>query len=111
MKLVSMKRSKKEQDSDGVEIPKTKVELYGYGLRVDLETNELEKLGLGVKSFDIGKKVELVCRAEVVSTSISADKADKRESVSLQITDLGIKGVKDGKFQEYAKDMKRGPGE
>lgn len=69
------------------------MERYGYGLRIYLDDEACEKLGL-TKALRAGAQVTLQAKAIVVSSSESLD-ADRdgggnEVSLSLQITDMGV---------------------
>jgi len=93
MKLQSMKRTKKEKKEyeETMAVDSMEGEDYPYGLRIRLEKESLESLGLDVDDFSIGGKVDLVCEAEVVSLSESVNENNSHADVSLQITDLAMK--------------------
>lgn len=69
---------------------------YPYGLRIELDHECLEKLGVS-KLPSIGDKVNLSCIAEVVSVSSNAEPdGEVCNRISLQITDMELsKGSSD----------------
>lgn len=91
MKMTSMKMSKEEtkkmaqpsavNESDGPEYP--------YGLCLNLEKEQIEKLGLGTPKA--GSRFMLHAMIEVKSVTTS-DQADGKgyQSMSLQITDMAL---------------------
>ena len=102
--MKDMKRPKpKKKDED---IITSSHEPYPYGLRIDLQEEELKKLGLKATDFKISSNGMLAAEFEVTSISIneSANADRKNESVTLQIQKLEIKGKKPSKFSNY-KDM------
>lgn len=88
MKMVNMKQSRKKQEAmaspgqaEGPEYP--------YGLCLNLEKEEIEKLGLGTPKA--GATLMLHAAVEVKSVTVS-DQADGKgyKSLSLQITDMAL---------------------
>jgi len=69
------------------------MEQYGYGLRIYLDAEACEKLGI-TKAVRAGAQVTLQAKAVVVSSteSIDADRdtSGNEVSLSLQITDMGL---------------------
>jgi hypothetical protein len=64
---------------------------YPHGLRVELDTRTLKKLGLKPKDFDIGDERSIAAQIKV--TQIRDEQRvleDPEQSVTLQITMLGI---------------------
>lgn len=112
MKLTSMKLSKNEKKSRGSEnVADADRPDYPYGLKINLEKDCLKKLGLSVKNFKKGHVVEIHAKADVSGGSWHDDEYGESESVSLQITDMALKGVSKGKFQQFSEQSKKGPGE
>lgn len=88
MKLISLKNT---DDRDTVSaMPRDQ---YGYGLRILLDDDQCEALGI-TKALRAGTQVTLSAKAIVVSSTESVeddgDSAGNDISLSLQITDLGI---------------------
>lgn len=100
--LTNMKRpppkAKTEADCSPCSMPR---EDYPYGLRLHLETDQLEQLGID-KLPDVGTEVMIVARAKVTSVNQGASEHDKKlfRNVGLQITDLGLKPAKEEKKTE-----------
>lgn len=89
MKLVDMKRSKKETKDRNKVSCSPDSDPYGYGMCIRLEDEDLQKLGITTLPKVGGRmNVEAVCK--VISASQSADSYGKRRSVELQITKLGL---------------------
>lgn len=89
-----MKRSAKEKKADGVQAVDSGPD-YSYGLRITLDHEELEKLG--VKELPKpGEYISLVaqCCVQSVSQHESEDREDR--SVSLQIEKMRLGGDGDG---------------
>jgi hypothetical protein len=82
---------------------------YPYGLRLHLDTAQLEQLGIE-QLPDVGIEVHLVAVAKVTSVNQGASEHDKKtfRNVGLQITDLGLKASKEKKKSEdvFYKDEK-----
>lgn len=100
-KLVNMKidpAKEKEKyaarESALVEAPR-----YPYGLCLHLDDDVMQKLGLS-KLPEVGKPMMLTALVDVTSVSeneyqTEGGKTEKRQSVSLQITDLGLAAAED----------------
>ena len=85
--LVSMKRTKAEVKEMSAPTAMDD-EQYPYGLRISLQNDELEKLGID-KLPGVGDTFEL--EAIVVVKSVSAGQSEggeKRRSIELQITEM-----------------------
>jgi hypothetical protein len=83
---LTAKEAKKEVSPDA-NPPK-----YPWGLCINLDEDALKKLGID-ELPDVGSTVSIVAKAEVQSASESQYQGDKekRMSLSLQITDMGVK--------------------
>ena len=88
MKLVSLKNAGDESLCCAMPM-----ENYGYGLRIYLNEEACEALGI-TKALRAGTQVTLQAKAIVVSSteSVESDADDKGNdiSLSLQITDMGL---------------------
>lgn len=95
--MVSMKRSKKKREDIEKEISVAAEveEEYPWGLRLNLNTEELQKLGI-TADMDISEEVVVVAKAKVIelrkSTSQGTLMSEKKTDMSmeLQITDMQI---------------------
>jgi major coat protein len=74
---------------------------YPYGLRLHLDTQQLEQLGID-KLPDVGSEVTIVAKAKVTTVNQGASEHDKKtfRNVGLQITDLGLQAPKSAKKTE-----------
>ncbi|MBF8258368.1 MAG: bbp20 [Actinobacteria bacterium] len=87
-KMVSMKMSKKETEKATEPIPSEGPE-YPYGLCLNLEKEQIEKLGLGTPKA--GSTLMLHAMVEVKSITVTDEKDGKGyKSLSLQITDMAL---------------------
>jgi hypothetical protein len=89
MALVEMKRSKaaKKKDAEG---PSIGGDDYPYGLRVNLDHESLQKLGID-KLPSVGDKMHLHAHAHVVSAEErSSEGGKKHRSVSLELRKMQI---------------------
>jgi hypothetical protein len=87
MKLVSMKREGGDNDCWDCG-PSAN---YGYGLQLYLDADQCEKLGIN-KALAAGTKVTIQAMAIISSATDSVARDDGRDiSLSIQITDLGLK--------------------
>ena len=88
--LVNMAMSDEERqeqygDDASPDLPK-----YPYGLRLDLDDDALEKLGI-TSLPDVGTKMMITCQVEVCSTgAYQTAGSEKETSLGLQITDMEI---------------------
>jgi hypothetical protein len=101
MKMVSMKRAKKDQDSQP-EVAEMESLEYPWGLVLSLETEQLKALGMNT-SPEVGTELMAVCKVTV--TSCSAEElqgGEKQRTMRLQITDLGLKPDKGKSFDTNA---------
>ena len=92
MKLIDLKRSKKEMKKNR-DIPETtNYEKYPYGLKIQLENETLEKFDIDISEFKIGQKIRVEGIAIVNSIRINQSMGDKapRKNLSLQIIKLGL---------------------
>jgi hypothetical protein len=96
--LVSMKMTKSEM-KEAAPVPADAPQ-YPYGLRLELNNESLEKLGLPVTAA-VGKKVMVLAQAEIVSVSAYDSKeGGKNRSISLQLTHLCLES---GEKEDAAK--------
>lgn len=92
MKLTNLKTSTETYENAKGE--KEIREEYPYGLRISLENDTIEKLGVSIP--DVGESIELSAVAKILSKSINEREGKKSVYVELQITDLAL-GVGDTK--------------
>lgn len=92
MALVNMRSSAEE----AAEIASPEAPEYPYGLRISLNDDDMEKLGL-TQLPAVGTKMTVTAQVEVCSASAYSDKDGEPEmSVSLQITDMELSGAAQG---------------
>jgi len=97
-KMVDMQMSKGERMGDGPKVqrgtdnPKSNKPEYPYGLRLDLNNEELDKLGIDLADFNQGDEVMIVASCSVVGKSESVSDFDKdvRQSLTLQVEKIGF---------------------
>lgn len=91
MKLVSMKRSKKERNREQKEMDATSpsMEEYPYGLSLHLDNDSLDKLGIG-QLPKVGKKFRLHAECEVKSASLHERNGKRNRDLTLQVTRLAL---------------------
>ncbi len=89
--MVDLAYTPKEAKEEAASVPMDSISgpKYPWGLRISLDTDTLEKLGLEASDVQVGDIVHIFAFAEVVSISMS-DNADggKRSCVDLQITQM-----------------------
>lgn len=92
--LVNMKMDRKELEEKYSSTPaEMDMPAYPYGLRVNLDEDAIDKLGLN-KLPSPGKTMLLLARVDIVSVSdnenVQGGKTHRHRSVELQITDLAL---------------------
>lgn len=92
-KMVNMKGT---GDAPGMAVAEGPEDEYPWGLRIHIEDEQLEKLGIDMMP-DPGAKRMMMARVEIVSTDVHNRDGEKHRSMSLQITDmkLGDEDVRD----------------
>jgi hypothetical protein len=96
--MQSMKKTPQAKDKMAVDSPCCEPydeDKYPYGLRIDLNTESLEKLGLSAADFTAGGEVTIKASCDVISVRSEQRQKKSHESVDLQITELAV--VKEGK--------------
>jgi hypothetical protein len=83
-----MKRSKKERKVDC--LPKCGTDLYGYGLRITLNEDELQKLDKDIGDFKVGSYVTLQAYCCVKAVRQSTNEDSNSSSVELQMEKIGV---------------------
>ena len=85
-----MKRSQAEREASADTIMEGESPDYPWGLRISLQDEQLDALGLGHLPR-VGAKVNIQATATVQSVSSeSVDNGQPNRRVDLQITDLGV---------------------
>lgn len=96
MAQISMKSTKKDRSDNVACCGQVDQPEYPWGLTINLENESIEKLGVNFKRFPVGRKVKLVCEAEVVSASMESMKDGKdSKSIRLQIVSMAKPVVRD----------------
>jgi len=97
MALINMMKPKpkKKAQRDVTAISPPYYEKYPYGLKLDLGTDELNKLGIDVSACRVGDAVYVEAKAEITNISQreelnSTGKMQEEKNICLQITDLNI---------------------
>ena len=93
MKTVNMKTGTDSfVGEDGKEETKDQ---YPWGLRITLDNESLQKLGLNAKSLPaVGAGVTVMAMAKVLSVSTRSADNGEDSSIELQITDIGMGPMK-----------------
>lgn len=90
MALKDLKISKKEaKEANKLSTPYEDQERYPYGLRLDLNNDTLEKLGI-TKLPAVGTVLMFEAKAKVVGSRQSATESSDNRSIELQITHLDL---------------------
>lgn len=88
--LVSMKLDAKDREKSYPSTVAADAPMYPYGLMLSLDNETLEKIGTG-RIPEVGGQVLILAKAKVTSMSSNeSEGGQKYQSVSLQITDLGL---------------------
>lgn len=112
-KLVDLKRPKestKENEGKVCCYPGER-ERYSYGLRINLEKQEIDKLGIKIEDVKVGNDVTVTCNAEIISIRQSAESNNENKTIELQIKEMAIDGIKSGesKFSKAKAIHNQGP--
>ena len=88
--MVSMKMDNKEVEEAGPASPSSKKD-YPYGLRISLEDDSLEKLGLK-EMPEVGKSMKMEAMCKVCGTSSNQSESDEgpRKRLEIQLTDMKL---------------------
>ena len=121
MKLIDMKREKpKKGKVETAKMPEPYYEKYPYCLRLTLQKEELDKLGLKPTDFKVGGTIDLTAQAEVFTVREVQHLKENgvydqdSKSVGLQIVKLALGKMtekKASKMEEYSEAKSKGPGE
>jgi hypothetical protein len=110
IKMVSMERPKPQNMEKKVAEPVSTdsyYEKYPWGLRLTLNNEDLDKLGIKINDYDVNSEIKIDAKAIItqVSSRQSSDgvnNANSDNSLELQITDLSISDM--GGFNEAFKE-------
>ena len=91
------------ESKDNAIVQETEKQLYPWGLRIELNDDSMKKLGLE-KIPSINSKLKLEAIVEIIRVD-SSDSVDggKKESMSLQITDMALNSSQDKKESDPLK--------
>ena len=104
MKLVDMKLTKSEKKKDGPMCSSEyKAPDYPYGLRLNLDDAQLEKLG--IKSLPkVGSTLTITSKATVISArSNSSERGRNERSIELELRQIGV-DTDGGSAEDAVKD-------
>lgn len=90
MKMVNMKQEAKSSEGPEISSMKENQPAYPYGLKIHLDHEAIEKLG--IKELpEVGSKMKLVATVEVCDVSMNESKLyGENSSIGLQITDMSL---------------------
>lgn len=93
MALKDLKITKKEakEVNKSIGLADSDQERYPYGLRLDLNNDTLDKLGID-KLPAVGAVITFEAKAKVVGSRQSATEGSENRSIELQITHLDLEG-------------------
>lgn len=102
MAMKDLKITKKEAKakSESMVIGSADQERYPYGLRLDLNNDTLEKLGM-TKLPSVGTVLMFEAKAKVVGSRQSATEGSENRSIELQITHIDLE---EGETDEEVKE-------
>lgn len=102
MAMKDLKITKKEAKakSESMVIGSADQERYPYGLRLDLNNDTLEKLGM-TKLPSVGTVLMFEAKAKVVASRQSATEGSENRSIELQITHIDLE---EGETDEEVKE-------
>lgn len=97
MAMKDLKISKKEakEKNEAMVIGSSEQERYPYGLRLDLNNDTLDKLGIK-KLPTVGTVLMFEAKAKVVGSRQSATEGSENRSVELQITHIDLEAGESG---------------
>ena len=104
--MASMKKAHKDSEGMGASVaPASPDEEYPYGLRLRLENEELEKLGLS-ELPEVGKRCKIMAEGVVESVSSNESKGSdgNRKSVEIQVTGMKIDKADSAEGTEVAEN-------
>jgi len=109
-KLIDMKRPKtKKSLISGV--PEESYEKYGYGLRINLDSDDIKKLGDQVSGLKVAGKATISAEVLVVNINVAESLRDSGKestaSAELQITKLAIEKVSSAKGDNSLRAVKQ----
>lgn len=87
MPMTNMKSEPELEEMPGE--PEMDDPIYPKGLKIELETDDLDKLGM-TSMPSLGTKMKIEAEVVVVCTSIEMTQGGEERCLSLQITDLNI---------------------
>lgn len=96
MELKSLARTKKETEKTKSPDTIGEADKYGYGTRMSLHQEELNKLGLDPSKLKVGQKMHVHGKAEVRSVSQNKHSSGSDSHVELQFTHAHIAPHKSG---------------
>lgn len=102
MKIVDMKR---DRDFEGPDFPEPSP--YPYGLRISLNKEDLEKLGVD-EMPELGDQVCFYICGSVCSTAESQDEYGETKCVGIQIEQMAIEEPPEEEMQEAEDAIKGG---
>lgn len=88
--FVDMKTPEKKMNKSDMQCDPYEGDPYPWGLRIDLNKDSLEALGLDASDFEAGGSVMLKAKCDVTSVRIEKGKKHSSQSIDLQITSLAI---------------------
>jgi len=110
MPLTDMKQPKPKK-SDMEAGPATGYDRYPWGLRLRMGENELEKLGIDLKSLSIKTPVAIVAVGTIVELSETQYEKETHRTLEIQITKMDLTKQNKGKMERFNDQQKKGAGE
>jgi len=93
-KLRDMIRKSKPKESYPVDVPEYPEDRYPWGLRINLNDEELTKLEIDLKKISVDDKIKIEAIAFVESIRQSKNRRGEDRNLELQITKMSIRKTK-----------------
>ena len=86
--MVNLKLSRREREVQTMVAEDEQKDAYPWGLKIHLEEEELDKLGIGLKQ--VGQECEFTIAAVVTNVSREPGEVGGERKMSFQITDMEV---------------------
>ena len=108
MTMTNLKISKKDKEKPMEVCCESDEDSYPYGLRINLDSGTLDKLG--IKNIPaVGETIVFEAKATVIGSRQPADKSTTYRSVELQITEIDLEDLKEEESEGEITRDKKGP--
>lgn len=112
MELIDLKRPKKKKSDKDMPETAGEEDRYPWGLRITLEKEELDRLGIQPNNYDVGAPCSFQAEGKIeeINQRETMGQDSNRKTISIQITKMAISGGKQGKAQKFNDLQNTGPG-